>query len=398
MIPIPIVIPLHHGGGKLSDNSELRFALRSLENYFVDPFEVVVVSRDLPAGFQGLKHLPCDHGLKSALRVAAAAYPAGFFWYYDDCTLLRDTTAAEMKITPACRGWRKAKTGWAKSLERIHQRLEKEGHLARDYSRPHGPYWFDKAMVDEAIADWPGMTGKFPWESWILSKRRWACSHGMVKQYYGAFRGEPAAMQRYVNYNNKGFSPELRGWLEKRFPEPSRFEVPPPVRDRAAEPKVQGVVIRLKNRPRWEGECVERCARASIDLTLFDGVDGHAEEPTVSINHKAFRMMFGRAPLAGEIGCFNSHVNVARAFGALPPLAPGFEDWRLVLEDDASPHGIDAGKILDRAEEAERKRFDFVFLHAGRGGDLPVWLQLRADGDQSLFPRAGPGQPCVSVA
>lgn len=185
------------------------------------------MSKRLPEGFQGLRHLPCEKGLKSALKVSSEAFPDGFFWYYDDCCLLRDITAAEMKVTPACRAWRSAKTTWARSLERIRTRLLKEKCAAKDYSRPHGPYWFDKGMVDEAFHDWSGMAGKFPWESWILSKRKWPSRHGAVKQYYGPFHGPPKEAARYLNYNDKGFSPELRTWLEERFPEESGFEIPP---------------------------------------------------------------------------------------------------------------------------------------------------------------------------
>jgi len=371
---IPIVIPLHPAGGKLRDNSELRFALRSLAMHFKEPFEVVIVGQALPAGFQGLKHLQCGGGLKRALRVAANAYPAGFFWFYDDCCLLRDMSVQAMKITPACKVWRRAQTSWSRRLNQIKDRLEREGHLARDYSRPHGPYWFDKGMIDEAFADWPKMKAKFPFESWILSKRKWQASFGLVKQYYGRFNGAPGEAARYLNYNDKGFTKELRAWLVERFPERSPWEVVPPPRVKVDT--VRGVVIGLKRRPRWEECCVEECAKSGIVLDRFDGVDGHFDVPTIRVNGAAFRAGFKRNPLAGEIGCFNSHVEAARKFAELPPLAPGYEDWRLVLEDDAIPRGIDAAKILAHAEEAERRRYDVVFLHAGRANER----ETRAEG------------------
>lgn len=221
--PYQIVIPLHHGGGKFRNDTELRFALRSIEKHFTDPYEIVIVSRKLPAWLSGVKHI-YGKGLKSSLVAAAEAFPDGFFWYYDDCVLIRDTTADEMKITPACKGWQKPRTGWARKLDSIRARLVAQGVRPWDYSRPHGPYWFDKGMVDEGFADWPGMEAKFPWESWILSKRDWPRVHGSVKQYYGSFKGAPASGQRYVNYSDAGNTPELRSMLEKFFPDPSRYE------------------------------------------------------------------------------------------------------------------------------------------------------------------------------
>jgi FkbM family methyltransferase len=223
MKTIPIIIPLHHKGGKHGDNTELRFCLRSLEQHFKGLLEVVIVGRKLPEWITGVRHI-YGEGLKSSLHAAAKEYPDGFFWVYDDFCLLRDTAPAQMKITPACKGWGAAKTKWARMLESIRSRLVREGRPAHDYSRPHGPYFFDIAMVEEGFSDWPKMGGKFPWETWILSKRDWPRCHGAVKQYYGAFRGSPPSSARYLNHNDRGNTPELREWLRKRFPDRSKFE------------------------------------------------------------------------------------------------------------------------------------------------------------------------------
>ncbi|MEI6655783.1 MAG: hypothetical protein WCP45_13545, partial [Verrucomicrobiota bacterium] len=220
-----IVIPLHPRGGKFRNNTELRYALRSLERHFKDDFEVVIVSSKLPDWIQGVKHIE-GGGLKASLRSAAESHPAGFFWFYDDCVLLRDTDGQEMMQTPACKGWGGANTGWSRKLDTIRQRLIDEGLPCFDYSRPHGPYWFDKAMVDEGFADWVGMSGKFPWESWALSKRDWPRRHGIVKQYYGPFRSAPGGGSFFLNYNDAGNSPELRAYLDQTFPTPCRFENP----------------------------------------------------------------------------------------------------------------------------------------------------------------------------
>ena len=213
----PIVFPVHGCGGKFGDNTELRYALRSIAGHFKDDCQVVIVGPKMPEWLRGARHLHGD-GLKSSLVVAAAEYPDGFFWWYDDCCLLRDARADELKITTACGGWGSNKSTWTSMLEHIRQRLVAEGYPARDYSRPHGPYWFDKGMVDEGFADWPGMKAKFPWESWILSKRAWPHRSGVTKQYYGDFRSAPSGGARLLNYNDKGFTDELREWLGKRFP------------------------------------------------------------------------------------------------------------------------------------------------------------------------------------
>lgn len=222
--PVQIVIPLHKGGGKLRNNTELKYVLRGLERHLKEPYEVTIIGRALPAWSQGLKLIPEEGGLKRALQAAAKAYPEGWIWQYDDCVPIRDTTVEEMKITVANQGWSTAQTGWARDLDRIKERLVKEGYKAWDYSRPHGPYWFDAGMVAEGFEDWPRMKGKFPWESWILSKRDWPRRHGVVRQYYGAFDKPPGDWSYFVNFNHPGFTEDLRKWLDERFPEPSRYE------------------------------------------------------------------------------------------------------------------------------------------------------------------------------
>ena len=239
--PWQIVFPLHEGGGKLRDDTELRYALRALEAHFKEPFEVTIVGRKVPGWLRvesgerraesgektGVRHIKAG-GLKSSLVAAAAAYPDGFFWMYDDCCLLRDTTGRDMQVTPCKPVWSKAETPWGRQLRSIKTRLEKEGWAAargfiRDYSCPHGPYWFDKGMVDEGFADWPGMAAKFPWESWILNKRGWPGREGVCVQYYAECRTVEPGDAFFLNYSDKGNTRELREWLGRRFAA-GRFE------------------------------------------------------------------------------------------------------------------------------------------------------------------------------
>jgi len=274
----PIVIPLHHKGGDLGDDTELRFALRALHVNFRDPLHISIVGRRLPAWLRG-----CDliraRGLKSSLKTASERYPSGFFWHYDDVCMLQPTTAAEMMVTPASRNWKGAQTSWAAGLVTVRNRLEAEGYQPWDYSRPHGPYFFDKSMIDECFADWPGIEGKFPGESWILSKRQWPRCHGVTKQYYGEFTGPPAAGKRFLNYNKPGNTPELRAWLEQRFPNPSPYEndrprVMPIKRPVIAAPAVsrtvEGVGEDYKALCQWLGKEVEAGFTDVLDLGCGD--------------------------------------------------------------------------------------------------------------------------------
>ena len=219
------VYPISPCGGKLGNNTELRYSLRSLEKHFKGDYDVSIVSSELPDWAQGIEHIKCDGNLKAAIRAAADKYPDGFTWIYDDCCLIQDTDEKKIKETPACKNYGVVNTNWGKKLTEIKNRLEKDGIKPWDYSRPHGPYWYDKSMIDEAFDAWPKMSSKFPFESWILSVRDWPRVHGAVVQHYGAFKPRSINKARYLNYSDGGFTTELQCLLDELFPLPSKFEI-----------------------------------------------------------------------------------------------------------------------------------------------------------------------------
>jgi len=223
---LQIVIPLHHAGGKEKTNSELRYALRGWHACLGEPFAVTLIGRRLPAWLTGVRHIPQEKGgLKNALRIAAKEFPQGFLWAYDDTFPIHPTTGDLLRQPVARSVFSQAwQTSWSKALGRIHDRLVAEGIPPLDFSRPHCPYWFDASMIEEAFADWPAMSAKFPFETWILSKRRVPHRTGVEKQYYGAFKTPPKPHHHFVNCSDAGWTPELKAWLAERFPAASPFE------------------------------------------------------------------------------------------------------------------------------------------------------------------------------
>ena len=368
-----ICIPLHPDGGKYKDNSELRYSLRSLERNFIGDFEVAIVSRHLPDWVQGVKHV-YGEGLKSSLRTAAREFPDGFFWWYDDNCLLIPTDQETMKRTPVANGWSKPQTEWRKQLDSVRMKLEEAGIEAVDYSSPHGPYWFDQDMVEEGFTSLEKMSGKFPWESWILSVRQWPWVKGQTCQFYGRFKSAPKAHHRYLNYNDDGNTDELRRWLDGVFHEPSRFEKPDP--EFSYTGRVRGVVIGMMTRPRWEESCIASLAPVGIDAEVFHGTDMHAEDcPVMGVDAAKFRKEFKREPLAGEIGCYSSHVSLAMKFDELPPFCEDKPEWRLVFEDDALPVNVSAASLHAIVTMAEEGGYDLVLLNTGkknRRGNRPM--------------------------
>lgn len=265
--PVPIIIPLHPRGGKFRTNLELRYALRGIERHCLFPYRIVLCTTIIVPWLRNVEYLRGE-GLKKAVHAAAYAFEDGFLWWYDDCVPIKDFDLETIKKTPARRGFsKKGSTSWGKSLLKVRERLVAEGIRPVDYSRPHGPYWFDMGMISEAFADWYGMKGKFPFESWILSKRKWPSRRGVEKQYYGAFREPPGEKHHLVNYNDFGNTEALRQWLQDRFPSASSFELP------------DSDVGMLEDLP--EIQDVTRQARESRFLLEFWRENGHPKLRTI---------------------------------------------------------------------------------------------------------------------
>jgi hypothetical protein len=374
--PWQIVIPLHPSGGKMRDDSELRYTLRALATHFTEPYEVTIVGQRLPAWLGGVRLLQ-GGGLKAALGVAAKAYPEGFFWFYDDCCLLRDTTGEEMKVTPFRRHWVRPNTKWGGQLHAIKARLEKEGRPVMDYSGPHGPYWFDGAMVDEGFEDWPGMKMKFPWESWILNKRAWPGREGVVCQYYAPPGAVEPGDAWILHYNDKGNSPELRAWLEQRFAVAERFEETrdqrPETRDQSPDKRRDGPGVLEVHTLRygdadWLLKCAPTldawCARHGLPLKVWG--NEFPQYPCAKFGE----LDMLRAFLAGPSTHFlyvDADVYVA-PFAPVPALTQGF-----VAARDEPHRNWRAGwqRWCARVMRVAPDR-DYVYRNAG------VWLCDRA--------------------
>lgn len=95
-------------------------------------------------------------------------------------------------------------------------------------------------------------------------------------------------------------------------------------------PAVRLYVINLKSaEERWR-KIAAGAADAGLEIARIDAVDGNAcpVSEWKGFDRGAFARWHGRRPLAGEYGCYRSHVAALEAF-----LADGGE-WALIGEDD----------------------------------------------------------------
>jgi hypothetical protein len=230
-----IVIPLHHGGGKDGNDTELRYALRSINKYFKGKYKVQIIGRKIPDWLHGVELIETNADLKECVYLASKKNPKGFFWFYDDCCLTRKNSEEEMKITP-CKSFNHTPDSvWGRWLKEIGANLSVEGIKAWDYSTPHGPYWYNYDIIQESrndLGDIRGeMTNKKPFETWILSKLDWPRRMNCVDHLRKVIANSAVNIAEkdkdhlyYINYSDGNFTKETVKYLNNRFEVATRFE------------------------------------------------------------------------------------------------------------------------------------------------------------------------------
>jgi glycosyl transferase, family 25 len=138
---------------------------------------------------------------------------------------------------------------------------------------------------------------------------------------------------------------------------------------------MDGLAIWVINLDRATDRLARISARLStlgLPFTRLPAVDARALTPAqrAAFDEAAYRRKHGMAPVAGEIGCYLSHIEVMRAFVA--EAAP----FALVLEDDVLL-GDTLPAVL-RALMAHPGRWDMVKLSAVHSGTPVPVLDLTA--------------------
>ena len=100
-------------------------------------------------------------------------------------------------------------------------------------------------------------------------------------------------------------------------------------------------VISLKHATARQKQVAAQCARLGLNYTLFDGVDGRAENDTLlaKTDVQSWHRNMGAPVVAGHLGCYASHVSLWDKIGASDaPVALICEDD--VTFDDAFPRAL----------------------------------------------------------
>lgn len=240
---ISVVIPYR---ADEANGQELRFALRSLEKNFKEPFHIVVIG-DKEDWFDedNILHIPFESkddnpqvNIIEIMKIAIAdnRVTSSFVWSNDDIYLLNEISTAHIAIPKALGVFDPEKYNGHYKSNMLHTiaLLQAQGLPSVNYGT-HTPFFFEKSKLQEMFEKFPEAlkgdclfeslyyAGQFPvildWihDNWLLP----IISSNPDPKQLQSF----SEKKFFLNNNPRSYSPTLEKFLYERFPEMSRFEI-----------------------------------------------------------------------------------------------------------------------------------------------------------------------------
>lgn len=235
------------GGESKMGDWELRYSLRSLVKHY-SQLERVWIIGHLPDWLRGVSHIPQGDPYKSnkdanliakVIRLGhVAELSEDFLMMSDDHFLLKDCAREDFrpyynKDMEPMKKENFAKNKWAQRLRRSRDALIAQGYPARDYEG-HIPYPLKKSKVWTFLNfDYGHGIGYCVFTLYfntVDTPNIGPINKGRVR---AGFYGQKPPKQlvdrklkdnRFLNFNDGGFTPYIQKRVEELFPEPSRFE------------------------------------------------------------------------------------------------------------------------------------------------------------------------------
>ena len=134
--------------------------------------------------------------------------------------------------------------------------------------------------------------------------------------------------------------------------------------------RLQTWVINLDRAPERLARIGAQLQRLELPFTRLAAVDARSlsAEQSASLDEAAYRRKHGMTPVAGELGCYLSHVKAMHAFLASGAL------FALILEDDALLH--DSLPAVLQGLMAQPGRWDVAKLSAVHSGTPMVYAEV----------------------
>jgi hypothetical protein len=223
-----------------ADLDELRYSMRAVEKNYQGKAKLTVIG-DRPIWFDGhvieQKRVETkDRGFQRGLRDMLAKMHTlsrhpdiqdEFVWMMDDVYMVRPCSYSDLvagraggQISGVAKGkgnrWRKIKANTA-------ARLIRNGYSAFDYGT-HLPHHVEKAKLAEMFQTWNPLEHVFLWEVvygnlYRGTPKRHSPFLRRIKDQHGEHTYDRwAGVHSFFNLAEKGWGPQVRNWLIKKFP------------------------------------------------------------------------------------------------------------------------------------------------------------------------------------
>jgi hypothetical protein len=238
-----IAYPLKKGGSNWN-NGELRASLRSVEMHWKGGYDMVsVYGSGVPAWVnRNTVNVVEAPSYMDAWRQAMSDAGDGgrIIWMNDDISFVKDTCWEDLlnpvrRICPNQVGkrtamkWAESSNGWRRRMGIVMQMLIERGHTTFNFAS-HTPYAFEVDKLRH-IFDVYGKLG------YKLSVEC-AYYNTYLKEFGGTVRirdkyrttnvrpiPDDLRHIRFINLCDGGLGPEMKGYMQGRFPNPSKFEM-----------------------------------------------------------------------------------------------------------------------------------------------------------------------------
>lgn len=248
---IDVYYPYYHNESKWE---ELRYSLRSIDKHLKEDYQVYIIG-DKPEWIQNVVFIShkrnneiaetCTYDAISKLQLflEQPGTSQAFIRMYDDICLLQDMTRSPIAVFRAMYDLNSFKCSgvsfWFEQLERTLNALKSNG-LTTWNTETHLPELFYKEGMKEVFKKFNPLQNRFLTSSlyfnyWyteqqpVIEKRTHGAKfYGDYKEYNYPPEVDPAECcsgKLFLNYNNAGLTDKLKTFIEKRFPEKSKFEI-----------------------------------------------------------------------------------------------------------------------------------------------------------------------------
>jgi|TARA_R100000084_G_scaffold109319_1_gene75678 hypothetical protein len=225
-----VVYPIKDGNKK-DGNFELTMSLRSIEKNLKGNIPVFILSESRPPFISDKVNFIKVDGYVDAVS-KACDIAEEILWFNDDIFLLKKhdwetfrrwVKHSSNKRQPAIDSMMKHKNGWIRRKGEVLNKLAHMGHTTMDFSS-HTPYLYETSKLKIIVYNFD-FGYKTAFETaygnyWSVDIRH--CNK--LQRYHTGTVPLDVSFYDILNYNDKGATPHIRGFLLGMFPSPSKYE------------------------------------------------------------------------------------------------------------------------------------------------------------------------------